>query len=327
VSPSDRFWRRVHRRALRQTPDMARMLARAYAEIQRRLSAAVLEEAIRRGTIGAVLERTLADAALETAFQPVRQQLQETAADAARYFARDIAVPATMRTVAIGFDVLNPKVIDALRTLDTRVMTRLAADVRASLAQHIEAGLRAGVGPRTIARGMRDVVALAPNQERAVANFEAMLRTGDRAALTRALRDHRYDGTLRTLLGEGKPGLSADQIERMTSAYRRRMVAFNAETQARTATLDALKQGQRLAWEDARAKGVIPEGSVLKKSWKGVLDDREREEHVAMEGVTVPFDDPYILPDGLMEMEPGDGEFNCRCLSIIYVAPAGEVPQ
>ena len=294
-------------------------MIQALALIRARLGPAALEEAIRTGSAGVVLERALADAALETAFAPVRQELQRTLADNVAYFAHDVPVRGALRGVAIAFDVLNPRVIDAVRRLDTRVFMRLAEDVRGTVRQVVERGLAQGVGPRTIARGLRDVVGLAPNQEAAIHNFERMLREGDRTALTRALRDKRFDGTLRAAFGRDGQGLSAEQIERMTSAYRRRMVAFNTETQARTATLDALKSGQRLSWEDAVAKGVI-DGETLTKTWKGVMDERERDEHVAMEGVTVPFDDPYILPDGQMQMEPVDTEFNCRCLSIVGAA-------
>jgi len=46
------------------------------------------------------------------------------------------------------------------------------------------------------------------------------------------------------------------------------------------------------------------------KTWSGVLDDRERDEHVAMEGETVPIDEPYS--NGLMY----PSEPNCRCTSL-----------
>ena len=90
---------------------------------------------------------------------------------------------------------------------------------------------------------------------------------------------------------------------------------------ARTAALDAVKLGQRMAYEDAFAKGIVDRANVT-KTWKGVLDDRERETHRQMEGVTVPFDAYYQTPDGLSEMEPGDQEWNCRCVSLVQAGAA-----
>jgi hypothetical protein len=67
--------------------------------------------------------------------------------------------------------------------------------------------------------------------------------------------------------------LTETQIEKMTAAYRRKMVAFNTETIARTATLDALKLGQRLSWEAAIENGYVAEERVF-KTWVGVMDSR-----------------------------------------------------
>jgi hypothetical protein len=92
------------------------------------------------------------------------------------------------------------------------------------------------------------------------------------------------------------------------------MIAFNAETNARTAALDSQKLAQRLSVEDAITKGIL-DRDRMQKTWVGVLDDRERETHVQMEGVTVGFDEDYVLPDGQVQQIPGDTEYNCRCIS------------
>jgi hypothetical protein len=292
---------------------MARALLKAWLRVIARLPEAAVSRAITDGTITALLERELGDEALRASFAPVRQELQREAQNAARYFARDIPVPAPLRTVAIGFDVLNPKVIDAIRALDTRVMQRLAPEVRETVRQHIERGLIEGVGPRTIARGLRSVVGLAPNQATYVENLRRELTEGRFTdAARRVLLDKRLNLERLAALPAGE---RAQRIERIVGGYRRRMIALNAETQARTATLDALKQGQRLAWEDAAAKGVVAR-EQLTKTWKGVMDEREREEHVEMEGETVPFDALYSTGQSYA----GEGDWNCRCLDIVGVA-------
>jgi hypothetical protein len=270
-----------------------------------------MERLIAAGDVDAIFRDVLTEPAFAIAFKQVREQIQTATAKHVRYFTRDLPFGGKMNgTLAVGFDVLNPKVIDAIRALDTKVMTTLTDDVRETTRAFVENGLRDGVGPRTIARDLRAVIGLAPNQEQAVRNFRAMLEAGDREALTRALRDKRFDKTLQRALGADGKGLSAAQIEKMTEAYRKRMIAHNAETIARTASLDAMKLGQHLSWQDAIDKGIV-DGSRLKKTWVGVMDSRERPEHVAMEGDTVPWDQPYSNGN----LTPGDDTFNCRCIS------------
>jgi hypothetical protein len=50
---------------------------------------------------------------------------------------------------------------------------------------------------------------------------------------------------------------------------------LNAETNARTATVDSLKLGQQLTWQDAADKGIV-DLALLDKTWVTVGDDRVR---------------------------------------------------
>lgn len=254
------------------------------------------------------MDQALSVKDIQAAFASYRARMRLTTQDAVAYFGKDIPGVAA-HSIGVAFDMLDPAVIQAVKELDDRMLNTLAADLRETVRQAIQAGLEAGVGPRTIARELREIIGLAPNQEQAVRNFQRALE-GDASAgnpLDRKLRDRRFDATIR------KGALTGEQVDKMTSAYRRRMLAFNAETNARTATLDSLKLGQNLAWEDAVQAGIIDRASLVKQ-WKGVMDDREREEHVAMEGETVGFDDFYSNGEQI----PGESTFNCRCLSIVY---------
>jgi hypothetical protein len=185
---------------------------------------------------------------------------------------------------------LNPRVIDALETLNTKVVKSLGEDTREGLITAVRQGVQAGENPRVIAKRVRPVIGISPTQEANAQKFEQKMR--------------------------GQGDLTEEQIQRRVTTYRKRAISFNAETNARTASLDAMKEGQRLSWLDAKEKGVIPPDAQLTKTWRGVMDTRERPEHVALEGVTVPFDSPY--PNG--EMTPGDSTYNCRCVSIVRVA-------
>lgn len=79
-----------------------------------------------------------------------------------------------------------------------------------------------------------------------------------------------------------------------------------AELIARTETTRAYNGGPQ---ESLHALGKAT-GRKFTKTWSGALDDRERDEHVAMEGETVDIDQPFsngrMYPD-----EP-----NCRCVAL-----------
>jgi hypothetical protein len=316
MSPATRaLLARFRRQTAALEPDLRRAWLRGVARLQAQVSETELVRILRSQAVDQLIADLYTGEAIERAFAELRVGVRDGVATTATAFQRELpkaAVP------GIAFDVLSPHVVTAIRTLDTKVMQGLVAEVQATVRQHVQAGLEAGEGPAAIARGVRSVLGLAPNQEAAVRNFEALLRAGDRAALTRALRDRRFDATLkRAFAGDG---LSEAQITRMATAYRRRMVAFNASTHARTAALDATKRGQALAWQQAVEQGFV-DGSRLMKRWASVGDDRVRPAHVAMNGEVVPADQPYS--NG--EQTPGESTYNCRCLSAFFLARGAAV--
>ena len=304
---------RLRRRAARLRPDLARAELRAYELLRATINERELTALIRSGAIESIIADMLPDSLVDSAFAPLRANLQTGLIDAGDLASRDL--PVSWRT---SFHTLNPQVITAAQKIDTRVYQGLIkADLKETFRQHILAGMEKGHPPAKIARGARQMLGLAPNQEAAVRNFRQMLEDGDRTALRRALRDRRFDRTLNRALGVRGDGLTANQITRMTDRYRKRMIAFNANTHARTASIDVQKAAQRMTWEDAIDRDLV-ERQVLRRTWLTVGDDRVRDEHVAMNGQTVGFDERFS--NG--EMEPGESTFNCRCVARVFVARA-----
>jgi len=330
ATKADLFWLRVHARASALVPESTRDFLRAFDVLRAKLTGRQVEAWIAAGEVDRLIAYALKDADFAVAFSGYRARIQLVTRDAAAYFGKDIpGVP--VKTVGVAFDYLNPRVVDAVRQLDTKMMQKLATETRQTVRDVIQAGLEAGAGPRTTAIALRDVLALAPNQLAAIQNYRDAVRfkgglmseseraawieqgfDKTRRALGYELRDKRFDGITK------RGDLTTAQVDKMEAAYRARMIAFNAETNARTATLDAFKLGQDLSWKDAKEKGLLGERDVLVKQWKGVMDKREREEHIAMEGETVPIDSPYSNE----EMIPGESTYNCRCLSIVYARMA-----
>lgn len=100
---------------------------------------------------------------------------------------------------------------------------------------------------------------------------------------------------------------SADDISRTRAATIARTETHNSATAAMSETIDSL--------------GI----DVRTKQWLSAGDQRVRPSHVAMDGVTVPYSEPFQTEDGDC-MFPGDdslgmdesGLINCRCTCLYF---------
>ena len=318
MSPQEkRFLARMERRAAGLSPELRTAILRAFAFLRDRLKPADLERLIQSGDVEAAIRRTLTDEILQRAFQPVRARIRQGTVDAAKANLRYVPAPPE-RLVGIAFDVLDPRVLTAIRTIESGAIGVLQGEVRETFRAAITEGIRAGVHPRQVARGLRDSIGLTPHQEGIIGNFRRALAEGDYAkALTYELRDKRFDPTLRRLLREERT-LTATQVQDLTAAYRRKFVARNAETLSRTAALEAQRVGQQLAWKEARASGALGGGEVV-KVWVATLDDRVRPEHEIMHHAEAPLEGRYHNGDAY----PGEGSpWNCRCTEVYRVRRA-----
>ena len=204
--------------------------------------------------------------------------------------------------------------------------------VRAAITAQIEAGR----GPRAIIteivgrvtpQGRRGgIIGLTERQAGYAANARAELESLSRNYFTRTRRDRRFDRMVDKAIREGKP-LSAADVDRITGRYRDRLLAYRAETVARTESITALRAGRDEGIRQAVEQGIIAENRV-KRVWDATGDARTRPDHAAMHGTEVDgLDAPFVLPDGSQMMHPGDTSrgaaadqtINCRCVQRFQV--------
>lgn len=337
MSPAETAYRfRLEREAQRMSPELARRYLEAYRLIRESLTEAELVRGIRAGSVDRLISELVGDSRLDPSLVRLRAALDRAVLDAAT---REAGVmPSWLRVGA--FDLLNPNVIQAARHFDSLALAGLRDEVRETIRDAVVRGLEAGRNPRTIAREVRGLVGLSPQQARAVETFRLELVTGDRSALTRALGKGvitRPDGsrimrpahaggqgltarqlaTLDRLLGS--EAIPPEKIEKMVEAYRKRLEAWNTESRTRTAALQAHKEGQRLSWLDAIERGVV-DVSRVRRTWLAVGgpggDGRNRPHHLVMHGETVGFFERFS--NG--QLVPGEGDYNCRCGDRVFVA-------
>lgn len=277
MSPRDLSqWLRFHRRVSRLTPDVAKALLDAYNVIRDSLTPEEMDRLING-------DDALLDRALQRYRAVVRQSVSTGFDHAVSQLPKGGKIDGT---VTVGFDVLNPRVIDAVRSLDSRVVNTLKDEIRETVKAFVENGIRDGKNPKEIARDLRPVVGMSPTQTENAEKFRAKM--------------------------EAK-GLPAAKVDKAVATYQRKAIALNANTNARTATVDSLKLGQKLSWQDAIDKGIVDVGLLMKR-WVTVGDDRVRDEHRAMNGEAVPFGNVFSNGDDI----PGESTFNCRCTPVYY---------
>jgi hypothetical protein len=303
------------RRAGVTTPDVAAAILAAFDILRANLSDADMARAINAGYAEQIAAQIISDAKWQAAWQPVRDTIRRSIVQSVTYYARNLPIPpSAAKDVSIAFDYLSPNVITAIRQLETRVITSLEEPARETLRAFVENGLRDGASPASMARNIRSVFGLAPSQAQEVANFkDALAGVNGRSIANYNLRNRTVD----RLLAKGP--MTPAQIDRYTELYRQKRIAQNAYVNARTAAVDAQRLANRLAWESAIDRGIV-DGSRVTKRWVGVMDDRERPTHVAMENVTIPFDETWPVDGGALI--PGDGAWSCRCVAVYRVAKA-----
>jgi hypothetical protein len=211
--------------------------------------------------------------------------------------------------VVVVAPVQSPELIAAVRRWDDLSFSRVRRDVQDGLRATIATELQRGIGPRQVAVALKEGVSggLTPYDAKIIASFRQALeegRTGD--ALRRTLRDRRYKIT---------GTLTPTQIDTMVAAYRRKLVAFRAETFARTAAMQAANEASAASWHEAIRQGAIP-ASEVRRYWVVAADERLCAVCAPIPSLNpdgVALDGFFTTPNGLIPHPPVHPA--CRCVA------------
>ena len=306
--------------AEKMEPDVARAFIQAVAAAKAKIDMKALAQAIQNNDQDAAME-ILGDvtanfaAALEGAGIPAGSQsfkdvLQATFA--AGGTAAITALPPSIVTTNLRFDMTNPEAIEHLNTYAFDLIQQVTQDQRDAIQQIVTRAFEEGGHPIEQARSIREIIGLTSKQEQAVANYREALEGGNyRDALSRALRDARFDPTLRGAIQSEKP-LSQEYVDKLVGRYREKYLKYRAENLARTETARASAQGQRALWNQASKQGLLPK--TTKRIWiASVGDPRTCEDCLDLaDSDPVGLDEPF--EDGTMDAPQ---HCSCRCSTAI----------
>jgi hypothetical protein len=234
------------------------------------------------------------------------------------------------RKIAFEFDALNPSVRRHMAEYALDRIREITAQQREAIRKAImEGSVLQGINPNDVARVIRQSIGLTAYQQGVVQSFRVGLQQLDPRVLERKLRDQRYDRTVKRAIDTNTP-LTEDQVNAMTDAYHRRMLALRARTIARTEALRATSYGGL-----ARAQEVLDEHPDLDvtKRWLATDDDRTRDTHRELNGREVDgMTSHFITSHGNMIRWPLDETavaeevINCRCtLQFVFKAQRGQL--
>jgi hypothetical protein len=265
------------------------------------------------------------------AFRPFDREI--TAAFEAGGNATARIVPVTraadgLRTV-FQFNIRNPTAERWLAQRSSTQVTEILDDQRTMIRDYLRAGMEAGNNPRTVAldlvgrvgaSGRREggVIGLTSSQVEWVQTYSAELASDNPLdALSRSLRDKRFDVAVRKAAASGEP-IPAALRGKMVDAYENRALRYRAESISRTEAIASLHEAQQQSIEQAVQSGAISRTDV-KFIWRATHDNRTRDSHAEMDGQEVAMGEMFITGDGNALEFPGDPNgppeeiINCRC--------------
>lgn len=268
--------------------------------------------------IAGMLERRLISEALQFVLKAARK-IEPVYLDAFVAAAEDTAtfLGQSFKQVIFDFDRLNPWAVQTARENQLRLVREFSASQVRATHEALLDGVQRGLNPREQARAFRDSIGLTQKQVRIINNYRRNLEEGDSRALDRALRDRRFDPTVRRAV-DGETTLSRKQIDRMVGRYRERWLKYRSEVIGRTESMRSVHQGNNAMYEQAMAEGSLPSDGV-EQSWESALDERVRGSHATMHGQIQPFGTPFISGLGNQLLYPGDPNapaedvIQCRC--------------
>jgi hypothetical protein len=307
----------------------------SFRQIRDRVEIARLKALIKAGDVAGTLQAIGLDPANFRPLSAVLAAMFEAGGLDATAGIKVVRGPLGFR-IAPLFDVRAPSADFWIRTHTTDLIRQITEDQRVMVAQAmlpLTSGadpLLTGDTPQKIAldlvgrvsgvTGHREggLIGLTSQQAEWARRYEIELGGGivppDANALTRKLRDKRFDRTVAKAIREGTP-IPAKTREAMAAAYRNRTLRYRAETIALNEASTSLHQSQIEAWDQAVGRGAVAADKV-KRFWITAGDDHVRPLHRKVPGMNkdgVGLHQEFQTPKG-PAMQPGwRFDPGCRC--------------
>lgn len=306
--------------AKRFEPRMRDSLLKAFAEIGDTVTAKQVETALRTGGVEAVM--SLVDRSTSPI---IARNLVDDLDDAITEGGRaSIAVvpQGAVTDPSFRFSIVNPRTAAFVQRYEMNLIQQISSETLSGIRSAISADIISGRNPISTAREFRSNIGLTARQEQAVRNYRKALEEGDTTALSRKLRDRRFDKPIRRKMAAGEK-ISGKDIDRYTQRYKERYIKYRSEVIARTESMRAVSVGNQEAMDQMVDEGVVDPN--LRKFWVPARDDRVRNAHVRIPGLNpdgVEVNAMFQTPLGPLKYprDPAgtaENTIQCRC-AVVY---------
>lgn len=181
-----------------------------------------------------------------------------------------------------AFTVDNPHTIEWLKTHGSELVTSVSAETRMGIRATMQRGFAQHKTVDEIARSVRPLIGIRPDQHRAVVAYQNRL---------------------------GQTGYTAAQVEEKAEAYSRKLLAQRAKLIARTEVQDAQNAGNMQSWLVARDEGLILPETV--RVWIAGKTDRTCPLCMALQGATATLEGSFSAGGDVWPRPPRHP--GCRC--------------
>lgn len=291
-------------------------LAQCWSQLKGSTNLSEITRLLTQGDIsGALATLARVEPAIYYAIGPV---VEDAILESGRYVAEVLPAGAVVSPVVVS--LTDPATAAYVQQYVGTRIVEISNETIEAVRNRVLWSVNAGRSPAATARDMRSVIGLNTSQELAVRNFRLALEEDPRSAMSRELRDKRFDPTLE----RGEP-LTREQIDRMVARYQANQLKFRTESIARTESMTAISVGQSQGIAQGIQSGAIrtvrPDGSQLRKFWIATNDGRTRHDHVVVPGMNkggVEITGVFKTPLGPMAFprDPAGSAANvirCRC--------------
>lgn len=232
----------------------------------------------------------------------------------------------------IRFNIRDRDAEQWLATRSSQRVVEIEEDVRQSVRDALQRGMREGRNPRNVAldlvgrvnrqTGRREggSIGLTAQQLNWVESARQKLLTLDESYFEMGLRASRFDDVVREAIAARRP-LPAETVDKLMGLYKDNALKHRGEQIGRTEALSALNRGEYEAIKQAADRNGRPL-SAIRKVWDSAGDGRVRDSHRALDGMSVGMDEPFVSPvTGARMMHPHDVSLDaparevigCRC--------------
>lgn len=300
-------WRALQRTADNLRPSISRSLRAAVLRVRQRIDYGALHQTLmNRGTDPGAIDRASESLALvlrndlrSTVDSVVSLALERSALKALALDQRGVRAAAA-KPVRGQFSIHNPLAVKWVREHGAELVDDISEKTRASIRKVLVQSFERGINAQKTAKRVKQVIGLTEKQVDAVERLRDRLIDSPGELVHAGGRDIRVPETI-----------DDDWLEAKLDRYSETLLDARADAIARTETIAAANEGQRQAWVQAGATGLLDLDEV-ERVWIVTPDDRLCPICESMEGKTASVNGTFVDEEGETHSGP-PAHPRCRC--------------